>query len=220
VAGATPTPVPLATANTTPPPVQAANPGPGAVAGQIFMNGNKPFRSFNLTLVRTQNGAWVSSQAIASNADGSFKATGLADGDYLAYFYNDTMRDVIGYWSSRTQHVDATTGGVFPTVDFYQKGLTNVPAMDAHVTLPQLFQWIPQTQTVGFYYWRLHSTSGRTFTLIYQSPSRLPGDATSFTWDGAGKTLDPINRYFWGLSWDAGPIGQGGNLYQAIYFNK
>jgi hypothetical protein len=210
----------MPTVNTTPPPAQAANPGPNAVAGKILMNGNKPFRSFTLTLVRTQNGSWLSSQTISSDANGNFGATGLAEGDYLAYFYNDSQRDVIGYWSSRAQHVSATTGGVIPTVDFYQQGLKNVPAMDAHVKLPQLFQWIPQTQTVGSYFWRLHSTSGRTFTLIYQTPNRLPGDATSYTWDGAGTTLSSTNRYFWGLSWDAGPIGQGGNLYQAIYFNQ
>ena len=63
-------------------------------------------------------------------------------------------------------------------------------------------------------------SSGRTFTLLYQS-NRIPGTATSFTWDGSGvaSPLSSTNRYFWGLAWDAGPVGEGGNLYQAIYFN-
>ena len=53
----------------------------------------------------------------------------------------------------------------------------------------------------------------------YQSPT-LPGSSNSFTWDGAGVTLDPHNRYFWGVTWDAGPVGTGGNLFQAIYFDQ
>lgn len=207
----------LPTAHTTPPPPVVANPGPGAVRGRILMNGAAPFRAFSLTLVRTQNGSWTSSQTISSDSQGNFSASGLAAGDYLVYFYNDSQRDVIGYWSSRTLHVDSTTGAAFPAIDFYQAGMQNVPAMDAHVHLPQTFQWVPQTQTVQFYNWRLHSTSGRTFTLIYQS-QRIDGSAASFTWDGAGTTLSPTNRYFWGYAWDAGAAGTGGNLYQAIYF--
>jgi hypothetical protein len=216
--GATATPVPMPTANTTPPPPVIANPGPNAIAGRILMNGSAPFRSSTLTLVLTQNGAWQSSQTITSDTQGNYSAANLAAGDYLVYYYNDSHRDEIGYWKSRTLHVDATTGAAFPVIDFYQVGLKNVPAMDTHVTLPTNFQWIAQTQTVGFYHWRLHSTSGRTFTLIYQS-DKLDGSLSSFSWNGAGVTLDPTNRYFWGVSWDAGAAGEGGNLYQAVYFN-
>jgi len=32
--------------------------------------------------------------------------------------------------------------------------------------------------------------------------------------------LSKTNRYFWGFQWDAGPIGMGGNLYQAVYFDR
>lgn len=220
VAGSpTPIPSPLPTANTTPPPAEAGNPGPGAISGLVLMNGKAPFRQFSLTLVLTQNGSWTSSQTITTDAQGHFSASNLAAGDYLVYFYNDSMRDVIGYWRSRTLHVDGTTGAAFPTIDFYQQGMVNTPAMDAHVTLPCTFQWVPQTQTVSYYRWRLHSNPGRTFTLIYQS-DKIDGSANSFTWDGAGTTLDPTNRYFWGVYWDAGPAGEGGNLYQAVYFGS
>jgi hypothetical protein len=73
-------------------------------------------------------------------------------------------------------------------------------------------------QPVG-YFWRIHDRPFTAFTLVYQS-AKLPGTATSFTFSGAGVTLDPAHRYFWGVQWDWGPLGQGGNLYQAAYMTK
>lgn len=191
------------------------SPGPGAARGRILLNGRAPFKAVSLSLIRTPG--W-NSRTVTTDAQGYFGASGLEPGDYMAYFYNETNREMLGYWRSRNLKVDATTGADFPSVDLFQKGLQNEPAMDAHTTLPVTFQWLPQTQAVVTYRFRLHSNGGRTFTLLHQS-DRIPGDAKRFTWDGAGLTLSPTNRYFWGLSWDAGPVGEGGNLYQPIYFN-
>ena len=226
---ATPTPAPTATptpstapsggptATPTTPPGEVANPGPLAARGRILMNGKPSYQAITLSLIR--NPGWVS-KTVTTDAQGYFTATGLEPGDYLAYFYNDSNRERIGYWRSRSMKVDATTGAAFPTVDFYQKGLVNDPPMDARRALPVTFTWVPQTQTVDYYRFRLHSTGGRTFTLVHQS-NRIPGTETTFTWDGSGvaEPLSSTNRYFWGLFWDAGPVGEGGNLYQAIYFN-
>jgi hypothetical protein len=153
---------------------------------------------------------------LTTDSQGYFTATGVPDGSYYAYYYNDSDRNKIGYWRSRTQTVDASRGAAYPSVDLYGKGMLNTPAMDARVTLPQTFTWIAQTQPVLYYRYRLHTNPGRTFTLVYQS-NRITGDP--FTWDGAGLTLSSTNRYFWGVFWDAGETGEGGNLYQAIYFN-
>ncbi len=211
------TPTPFATPVATTPPAPVDNPGPAAARGRILMNGKPSWTPISLSLIR--NPGWVS-RTVTTDAQGYFQASGLEAGDYLAYFYNDSNRERIGYWRSRNMKVDASTGAAFPTVDFYQKGLLNDPPMDAHVALPVTFAWNPQTQTADFYRFRLHSNSGRTYTLIHQS-ARIPGTATTFTWDGSGAAtaLSPTNRYFWGLFWDAGPVGEGGNLYQAIYFN-
>ena len=217
----TPTPTPttsaLPTANPTTPPGPVANPGPNAARGRILMNGKPSYQPISLSLIK--NPGWVS-RTVTTDANGYFEATNLEPGDYLAYFYNETSRERIGYWRSRSQKVDATTGAAFPTVDFYQKGMLDLPKMDARTGLPVTFEWIPQTQTVDYYRFRLHSNGGRTFTLIHQS-NRIPGTATSFTWDGTGTTtaLSSTNRYFWGVFWDAGAVGEGGDLYQAIYFN-
>ncbi|HEY9723760.1 MAG TPA: hypothetical protein V6D47_17235 [Oscillatoriaceae cyanobacterium] len=157
---------------------------------------------------------------LTTDSQGYFTAQNLSPGGYYAYYYNDSDRQKIGYWRSRTLQVDGTTGAAFPPIDFYQVGMTNVPAMDARVSLPTTFQWVPQTQTVQYYIFEVHSAPGKSFTNTYMS-ARLPGDATSFTWDGSGANgaLDPNNRYFWGVYWNAGPAGEGGNLYQAVYFN-
>jgi hypothetical protein len=181
------------------------------------MNGKPSFQPISLSLIK--NPGWVS-KTVTTDANGYFEATGLEPGEYLAYFYNDSSRERIGYWRSRAQTVDATRGAAFPTIDFYQKGMTDLPKMDARVSLPTTFEWIPQTQTVDYYRYRLHSTGGRTFTLIYQS-NKIPGTANTFTWDGSGATqpLSSTNRYFWGVFWDAGAAGEGGDLYQSIYFN-
>lgn len=218
-ASATPgaTPTPYATPVATTPPAPVENPGPSAARGRILMNGKPSWTPISLSLVKTPG--WTT-RTVTTDAQGYFGASDLEPGDYLAYFYNDSQRERIGYWRSRAQKVDATTGAAFPTVDFYQKGLLNDPPMDARRSFPVTFAWSPQTQTVDSYRFRLHSTSGRTYTLIHQS-DRIPGTATTFTWDGSGvaSPLSATNRYFWGMAWDAGPVGEGGNLFQAIYFN-
>jgi hypothetical protein len=212
---ATPSAAPTATPTPTPPAI--GNPGPGAARGRILMNGKPAFNPITLQLIK--NPGWVV-RTVTTDAQGYFGATGLENGTYLAYFYNDSSRERVGYWRSRDLTVDGTRGAAFPTVDFYQKGLVNLPAMNARQGFPVAFSWVPPAQAVDNYRLRVHSIGGRSFTLVHQS-SRIPGTATSFTWNGSGATepISSTNRYFWGLYWDAGVVGEGGNLYQAIYFN-
>ncbi len=223
VSGAVPTPTPVpstlpsATAFPSPtssvPIVAVPNPGPGAARGRLVVNG-VPAAGIAVTLNRTTGGT----TNLTTDAQGTFQATGLAAGDYYAHYYNDRDRNKIGYWQSRTAHIDGTVGAAWPQIDLYQVGMTNVPAFDAHVSLPATFAWVRQVQPAAKCWFRVHSRPGRSFTLTYRSPA-LPGDATTYGWDGAGVVLDPANRYFWGFQWDAGLAGMGGNLYQAIYFN-
>jgi hypothetical protein len=221
---ATPTPTPSATATKapTPSPTPTATPAANAYSagGQILVNG-----------VATAGIAiWLNSQAtyhlqsLSTDAQGRFSATGLPEGDYYALFYNDSDHYKIGYWRSVTLHVGATGGAAWPAVDLYQDAWQKyVPAMSAHVSLPTTFMWVPQAQAVTLYHFEVHDAPGTSFNKIYESGD-IPGNATSFTWDGSGLppgvTLDPNHRYFWGLFWDAGPLGQGGNLYQPVYFNQ
>lgn len=226
---ASPTPTPSASPTVSPTPTPSASPsavpvvnvtppGPLAVRGRILLNGVPPRTPVSVTIIR--NSDW-NQRVVTTDAEGYFQATGLEPGSYHAHYYNETQRDRIGYWRSRTLPVDATRGAGFPQVDFGQQGLVNQPPMDARVTLPGRFDWQPPAQGAASWRFRVHSTGGRTFRLIYQSPSQ-PGNTTTFTWNGAGATeaLSSTNRYFWGLVWDAGPLGEVGNLYQAVYFNQ
>jgi hypothetical protein len=199
------------------PVVNVPDPGPLAARGRILLNGAPPPTPISVSIIRSSD--W-NQRSVTTDSQGYFQATGLEPGSYVAYYYNDSQRDRIGYWRSRTLSVDATRGAAFPEVDFGQQGLVNQPPMDARLNLPGRFEWVPPAQTVASYRFRVHSTGGRTFRLIYQSGS-LPGDSTAFTWNGAGATepLSTTNRYFWGLVWDAGAVGEVGNLYQAVYFN-
>lgn len=212
-AAPTSTPTAAPTATPTPPP-SAGNPGPGALRGRILLNG-APGANVSFSLIR--NPGW-NSTTLRTDANGYYQATGLADGEYHTYYYNESDRNKVGYWRSRSFRVDGTTGAAVPTIDLYGKGMVNVPKMDARVSFPATFEWVPQAQRVDHYRYRLHSTGGRTFTLIHQS-DRIPGDTNRYTWNGAGTSLSSSNRYFWGVFWDAGAAGEGGNLYQAIYFN-
>ena len=211
---ATPTPTPSTSAGPTPPP--ASNPGPNAIRGRILNNG-APLAGVKLDVIKSD---WSTKRTLTTDSQGLYTATGLPAGDYFMYYYNDSDRNKIGYWQSRYRRVDGSTGGVFPTVDFYGVGMQNTPRMDARVGLPTTFTWIPQAQQVQYYRYRLHSTGGRSFTLIYQS-DRIPAGVNAFTWNGTGasQALSSSNRYFWGIYWDAGEVGQGGNLYQAVYFS-
>lgn len=220
----TPTPTPTPTSSATPiasnpvvSVVPVPDPGPLAVRGRIVFNGGPPPAPITLAVVRSTD--WQQ-RNVTTDDQGYFYASNLEPGTYLAYYYNDTQRDRIGYWRSRTLSVDESKGAGFPQVDFAQQGLVNQPAMDARISLPARFEWVPPSQQVASYRFRLHSTGGRTFRLIHQSGS-FPGDSTEYTWDGSGvsEPLNSTNRYFWGLVWDAGAVGEGGNLYQSVYFN-
>ena len=100
--------------------------------------------------------------------------------------------------------------------------MTNTPGSGSHVSLPQTFSWTMPVQTPSSIVMRVHSQGGKSFTLEYQSPN-LPGATSSYTWDGSGLKagpLDPSHRYYWGVQWRWGALGEGGNLYQAVYFNN
>lgn len=209
----TPTPAP-SSAPTSVPVGVTPNPGPGAARGQCLVNG-AGVSGISIQLIGPSG-----TITTTTDAQGYFTATQLAPGNYYAHYYNASDRNKIGYWNSLSQRVDATTGAAYPPVDLYQKGMTNTPPMDARVGLPQTFSWVLQTQPVQKIWFRVHTHPFTSYQLFYQSPT-LPGTSTSYTWDGSGMLLplDTGNRYFWGIKWDAGPVGVGGNLYQAVYFN-
>ncbi|HEY9720577.1 MAG TPA: discoidin domain-containing protein [Oscillatoriaceae cyanobacterium] len=190
------------------------NPGPGAARGQCLLNG------VGIAGIQIQVIGPSGTINTTTDAQGAFLAKGLKPGFYYAHYYNPTDRNKIGYWNSVAQLVNATTGAAWPPVDLYQKGMTNTPAMDSHVGLPMTFTWVPQTQPVVKYWFRVHTHPYTNYKLFYMS-AELPGNATSYTWNGDGMLLplDTGNRYFWGVKWDAGPVGVGGNLYQAVYFH-
>jgi hypothetical protein len=187
---------------------------PAAVRGLVLLNGRPPGTSVRLSLVRTPG--WEE-RPVTTDATGAFAATGLSPGDYLVQYYNETQRDRIGYWRSRTLPVTAARGATFPAVDLGQRGMVNQPAMDARISWPATFTWEPPAHRPEFYRFRVHSQGGRSFDLLYQS-GRLAASPRTFTWDGAGANppLEPGRRYFWGLVWDLGPAGEAGNLYQAV----
>ncbi|MEB3327721.1 MAG: hypothetical protein VKQ33_00645 [Candidatus Sericytochromatia bacterium] len=214
-----PTPTPRADAleeddssYTVLPPVPAAE--PASVRGLVLLNGRPPDTPVRLSLVRTPG--WEE-RPLSTEATGAFAATGLAPGDYLVHFYNETQRDRVGYWRSRTLAVTAARGAAFPAVDLGLRGMVNQPPMDARVSWPVTFRWEPPAHRPEFCRFRVHSQGGRNFSLLYQS-GRLPAAPRAFTWDGTGANppLEPGPRYFWGLVWDLGEAGEAGNLYQAI----
>ena len=216
-AGATPTPAPTAqptTTPTTPPPTgslpRAAVPGPRAVAGLVYNNG-QPIAGITIK---------VGNATLTTDAQGRYQASNLPNGSYQAYYYNPTDRNKIGYWRSRAVSVDGTRGASVPTIDLYLVGMTNTPSLDSRVKLPTTFTWKPPRQQPVGYYFRIHDRPYTSFVLVYQSP-KLAGSATSYTWNGSGPAyLDPSHRYFWGVQWDWGELGMGGNLYQPVYLSR
>ncbi len=202
----TPTPVASAPSGTYP---RAATPGPRTVTGFVY-NNRVPIAGIQIK---------VGSQTLTTDANGRYTATNLANGYYQAYYYNPVDRNKIGYWRSRAVVVDGTRGASVPTVDLYLVGMMNTPPMDARIKLPFNFVWKPPMQLPVGYYWRIHDRPYTSFVLVYQS-AKLPGSATSFYFTGAGVNLDPTHRYFWGVQWDWGELGFGGNLYQAAYMSK
>lgn len=207
-AASSPTPTPIASAPTGAYP-RAATPGPRTVTGFVY-NNRVPIAGITIK---------VGSQTLTTDANGRYTATGLANGTYQAYYYNCCDRNKIGYWRSRPVAVDGTRGASVPTVDLYLVGMQNTPPMDARIKLPYNFVWKPPMQLPVGYYWRIHDRPYTAFVLVYQS-AKLPGSATSYTFSGAGVNLDPTHRYFWGVQWDWGELGMGGNLYQAAYMSK
>lgn len=207
-ASATPTPLPSSTTSpgASPPP---ANPGPYAATG-IVLNNGAPVSGITIQ---------VGGRKLTTDSRGVYRVTGLAAGTYQAYYYNPTDRNKIGYWRSRPMTVDGTRGASFATVDLYLRGMMNIPAPGATVTLPTTFQWLAPIQPVRYFFYRIHSQPYTSFQLVYQSP-RLEGTVRSYTWNGGTTALDPSHRYFWGVKWDWGDLGEGGNLYQPVYLRK
>jgi hypothetical protein len=217
-----PTPTPPSSVETAP------NPGPLAVRGRILSNGKVASgwttQSFSygrveLSLKRVVNNGWVESIPVTTDSQGYFTATGLTEGDYIAYFYNEIYRDRMGVWKSLPVRVSASAGGAFPVVDLYLKGQENLPLPGASTALPANFTFEVPRQPMASQRFRLHSQGGTSFTLVYVS-NKFPGDRTTFTWDGTGtrEALAYNRDYFWGLEWDGGPLGAFGNLYQKIKF--
>lgn len=215
---ATPTPhasmTPLGTPVPAPGYPQVTNPGAHAAAGLVYNNG-KPVAGVTIQVVMAGGG----SKSAMTDATGHYSVSGLADGMYQAYYYNATDRNKLGYWRSRPITVNAAQGAAFPTIDLYLPGQINLPLPNTHIGLPNTFNWLGPIQPVVGFYFRVHSQPFTAFQLVFQS-AKLTGDTGSYSFDGQHTLtgpLDPNHRYFWGVKWDWGPMGEGGNLYQAIY---
>lgn len=221
----TPSPSPLPStglpgAVATPPVGAVPDPGPLAARGRVMLAG-MPGANVTIEVTRSDYGV---KRLVTTDASGYFTATGLPPGNYFAYYYNESDRNKIGFWRTPARAVSATQGAIYPAVDLHQPGMLNLPQFGTRVGLPRRFDWVPQTQTASFLRFRVHTDPGRGAPQPVFISNQLPADSTSYTWSGEinqpGITgLSATNRYFWGVYWSAGELGEGGNLYQAVYLN-
>ena len=155
---------------------------------------------------------------VKTDEQGIYRAPGLAAGDYFVHYYNDRDNFKIGYWKTQVRRVSEDYGARYPAFDLYLIGMQNKPGMGEATTLPSHFEWEPYDLALR-YRFRVHDRGGPNGKPYYISSWLEPG-VNAFTYDGSinqkgmgeGK-LSP-GRYLWGVYWDAGQAGEGGNLYQ------
>lgn len=221
-------PVPTATVTPTPRPSPVLNPvsypyvTPSPIAVQPYeaagwiLNQGRPLGGIRVSLIN--NSTWKT-YSLTTGADGAYRQSELPEGDYFIHYYNDSDNAKIGFWKTLNRHVDGVAGASFPAIELYLVGMRNTPGQGGTVALPFTFEWTPY-QVVRYMRFRVHDIGGPGGRPLYIS-ERLDPDAVSFSYDGTinqagwnSTRLAPGTRYLWGIFYDAGDSGEGGNLYQ------
>lgn len=182
---------------------------PGEAAGLVLERG-MPARGIEISLIGPD------SRTVTTDGDGLWRVANLAEGAYWLHYYNDSDRRRIGYWKTPSRYVDSLEGASFPAFDVHLQGFTDDPPNGAGVDLPAAFRWEPYA-LASSYRFRIHDKPGPGGKPLFVS-SALPGSQTTYSYDGhalEGGNLKP-GHYLWGVWWDAGDAGEGGNLYQEI----
>jgi hypothetical protein len=193
---------------------------PYEVLGMILLRG-KPIAGVRVSIV---NDRTFRNVLATTDAQGIYRATGLAPGAYFVHYYNDRDNFKIGYWKTRSRPVTSAYGARHPAFDLYLVGMQNRPGMGESLKLPARFTWEAYSLALR-YRFRVHDRGGPQGRPYYVS-AWLPPEANTFTYDGsinqkgmgAGKL--PPGRYLWGVYWDAGQGGEGGNLYQDVVIQR
>lgn len=187
---------------------------PFEVVGMVLLKG-QPVSGITLSVV---NNGTFRNVLVQTDAQGVYRATGLATGSYFVHYYNDRDNFKVGYWKTLVRPVSEQYGARFPAFDVYLVGMQNEPGMGASTTLPARFEWEPYSLALRYRY-RIHNRGGPGGKPYFISNWLTP-DVNAFTYDGTinqkgmGEGRLAPGRYLWGVYWDAGQAGEGGNLYQ------
>lgn len=206
---ASPAPYPYPT-----PPLPEA--GPYEAMGMVLLRG-QPLSGVTVSVV---NNRTFRNVLVTTDAEGLYRVTGLAAGEYFVHYYNDRDNFKIGYWKTLVRPVNSEYGARFPAFDLYLVGMQNAPGMGASTPLPARFEWEPYGLALR-YRFRVHDRGGPGGKPYYIS-SWLSADVNAFHYDGSinqkgmGEGKLAPGRYLWGVYWDAGQAGEGGNLYQDV----
>ncbi|MNK65097.1 hypothetical protein D3C87_843830 [compost metagenome] len=187
---------------------------PFEAVGMVLLRG-EPASGITVSVVNNQTFRNV---LVQTDEEGIYRAKGLTAGDYFVHYYNDRDNFKIGYWKTLVRPVTEAYGARFPAFELYLIGMQNQPGMGESVTLPARFDWEPYPLALRTRF-RIHNRGGPSGKPYYVS-NWLGPTVNGFTYDGGinqkgmgeGK-LSP-GRYLWGVYWDAGQAGEGGNLYQ------
>ena len=204
---ASPAPYPYPT-----PPLPEAE--PFEAVGMVLLRG-KPAAGITVSVVNNQTFRNV---LVQTDAQGVYRASNLATGSYFVHYYNDRDNFKVGYWKTLVRPVTADYGARFPAFDLYLVGMQNTPGMGESTTLPARFAWEPYELALR-YRFRVHNRGGPSGKPYYIS-TWLGPNVNAFTYDGTinqkgmGEGKLAPGRYLWGVYWDAGQAGEGGNLYQ------
>lgn len=204
---ATPAPYPYPT-----PPLPEAE--PFEAVGMVLQKG-LPVSGITVSVVNNQT---FKNVLVTTDAQGIYRASNLASGSYFVHYYNDRDNFKVGYWKTLVRPVGAAYGARFPAFDVYLVGMQNAPGMGQTVTLPARFAWEPYAMPLR-YRFRVHNRGGPGGKPYFISNWLTP-ETRSLTYDGTinqkgmGEGRLAPGRYLWGVYWDAGQAGEGGNLYQ------
>lgn len=185
--------------------------GPGEAAGVVLDRGD-PVAGVEISLIGPKD------VTVSTDASGVWRAGHLPDGDYWLHYYNDSNRERIGYWQTPSRHVDGLAGAVFPAFDVHLRGFTDDPPNGSSVDLPYDFHWRPYALAIA-YRFRVHDKPGPGGKPMFIGPQIRASSDPSYDYDGQALLGGQLRggHYLWGVWWNAGQAGEGGNLYQEAY---
>lgn len=189
---------------------------PLEVAGHILSQG-RPIAGVRISLINTLN--WTT-YPLVTDEQGVYRRK-VPAGRYFVHYYNDSDNGKIGFWKTLSWNVDDRGGAYLPAFDVYLVGMKNTPGQGASVALPFRFRWTPYP-LAKYLRFRVHDRGGPGGKPLFIS-DKLPADTVSYSYDGTinqsgwnGTRLEPGRMVLWGVYYDAGDSGEGGNLYQDL----